>query len=168
MNFVQKYYLPIVLLAILAGVFLLQQSNKYEISSKTIEYSIKGVSKQDVIYQIDAKYIYMKLLGQVLITFSIAMVISVLFVRALEKEERQKLENLTLNVQKETAKDAIESLFNRLIDPGFFKIVKDDLLSAKLIRKDATWKYDITEVDDKLIFKRIITYTLNNISSSSA
>jgi len=166
MNFFKKYYLVVVGLFAIIGITLLAHSNNYEISAKTIEFIKDGKVCQDIIHQIQPKSLYLSVTGQVFLSFSIATFISLFFIRSLEDEDRKKWTDIALNIQEKTSKDAIESLFKRIIDDRFFTIIKEDLLSAKIIRKHATWKYDITKDGDKLLFRRIITYKLHNISTS--
>lgn len=85
-----------------------------------------------------------------------------------------KLSGVNLQValesfQKETARDAIHSVFNRIINDKFFAIIQKDVLNVKLIRKNAQWQYDIfINNEQKPVLKRTISYELHNISNETA
>lgn len=94
-----------------------------------------------------------------------ALFISAFFIRHIEGAERQAFEDKLLKFQEDTAKDAIQSVFKRIIDKDFFSIIKKELLNAQSIRKNANWQYDILENSNgSLLLKRTISYEFHNIS----
>lgn len=167
MNKIKNNALWISILAIIIGAGMLFFSNDYEITSKTISIVEGDKVLSKVIYGLSNNKLLFELISTVLLTLGIALFISAFFIRYIEKEERQEFEKTLLSFQKETAKDAIQSVFKRIIEDEFFKIIKKDVLNAKLLRKKANWQYDITIKDGKPRLKRTLSYVLHNISGET-
>ncbi|TGK89257.1 hypothetical protein EHQ24_00060 [Leptospira noumeaensis] len=165
-NFLKSYYLLIVIFLIVSGVTSLYFSSDYELNSKNIQEISNGQIVINSVFVPGSKKYFLEITGNFLITFAITIFISLFFVNFIDKIDKDKFENKLLDFQKDTAKNAILSTFERLIEPEFFNIIKNEILNLKLLRTDCRWQYDIEEeTNGLLILTRTISYKLKNISN---
>lgn len=103
---------------------------------------------------------YKEIVQNIIVGISTALVMTITIGIA----ERKRFEQF----QKDTAKNAIKSLFTRLVHRKTFEMIQKDIFQGKFVRKSVVWKYDITNNDNnnnkKMILRRIIQYTLKNIT----
>ena len=93
----------------------------------------------------------------------VALLVSGFILRYIEKQDREIFHHEIINVQKQTAQDAIQSVFQRLIDKNTFEMIQKDIFQGKFVRKNVTWKYTIKKKDEnnkEITLTRIIQYTL--------
>ncbi|MEK8019592.1 MAG: hypothetical protein VSS75_022180 [Candidatus Parabeggiatoa sp.] len=160
--------LAISLFLIIIGAFLVFYTNDYGILSKTISSIVDGEITEKVIYTLENRKPILSILSNIFLSLGFALFISAFFIRYIESDERKLFEDKLLSFQKNTAKDAIQSVFKKIIDKEFFSIIEKDLFNAKTIRKKANWQYDISEIEKgKLQLKRTIIYELHNVSSNT-
>lgn len=95
----------------------------------------------------------------------VGLLVSGLFIRYMEKQEKDIFRREIINIQKETAQDAIKSLFTRLINKKTFEMIQKDIFQGKFVRKNVTWDYTITKNHNgQMVLKRVISYILKNIT----
>jgi len=168
-NLFKKNYLVAVLLFIFIGIFFLYKSNDYKLVCQTIRIVENNKIKDQIIYKTEPKKILLQLVGTIFINFAITIFIALFFVRYIERQDRELFEHKLQQFQKDTAEDAILSVFKRIMEEEFFEIIKEELLNAKLVRKNANWQYDIKKSENnKMILKRTISYELHNMSLEDA
>ncbi len=132
-EFFKQYYLIVVIICLCLSIFFNFLSNDYELNSKTIDTVKNGKVFETTYYKIDSKKPIFEILSAVFLNLGISTFIAIFFVNYLDKKEKQEFEDKLMEFQKKTAKDAIESVFNRTIEKEFFDIIKYDLLNAKLL-----------------------------------
>ena len=169
-TWIKNNALAISIALFVAGISLVFHTNQYDIQSQTVYKVVDGKPKEQVIYLLDQSKPLLQILSNIFLSLAVALFISAFFIRHIEGDERKELEKKLLSFQENTAKDAIQSVFKRIIDKEFFNIIKKDLLNAKSIRKNANWQYDISEINNgqELLIKRTISYEFHNISHSVA
>jgi hypothetical protein len=168
MKSLKKYSTLISFLFIIIGAIGTYLTNNYELASKTISIVKDNNISTQIIYSIDNQYLFFNIFSILFINIGIALFISSFFLKYIEEDEKKNFYDKLELFQKETAKDAIHSVFNRIINDKFFAIIQKDVLNVKLIRKNAQWQYDISIRNDKPILKRTISYELHNISNENA
>ncbi len=95
----------------------------------------------------------------------VALLVSGFILRYIEKQDREIFHHEIINVQKQTAQDAIQSVFQRLIDKNTFEMIQKDIFQGKFVRKNVTWDYIITKKDNgQIVLKRVVSYKLKNIT----
>lgn len=146
------------------GMSLMLHANEYEMTTKVVSTIVDGEITSNTIYSLDQSKPFLSILSNVFLSLAMALFISAFFIRHIEGDEKKAFEEKLLNFQEETAKDAIQSVFKRIIDEDFFSIIKKELLNAKAIRKNANWQYDISENKEGLLLKRTVSYEFHNIS----
>lgn len=100
---------------------------------------------------------YKEIVQNIIVGISTALVMTITIGIA----ERKRFEQF----QKDTAKDAIQSVFQRLIDKDTFEMIQKDVFQGKFVRKNVTWEYNIKNENKKrLTLTRIISYSLKNIT----
>lgn len=84
--------------------------------------------------------------------------------RSQQEESRKELEDLNeaINV------NVFDSLFKTIIPKEIFKVIKQEIIENKVLRKEAKWIYDFSLNEDESIVGRMTTrYELHNISQDS-
>ena len=169
MNFFKKYYLIFAILIICAGYYISYKTNNYEFQNKVLQVIKDNEIQYKEYISLENKFIVLSLISEACITFGITLLITMFFVNYFDKKEKNDFKKELKEIQIETAKNAFFSLFHQIIDESFFNVVKRDIINCKVIRKNARWIYDIyTDSDsNKLVLKRTITYTLQNLSTEN-
>lgn len=77
-----------------------------------------------------------------------------------KKEELKKLhEAININV--------FDSLFKTIIPEEIFKIIKQEIIENKVLRKNARWIYDFSEKDGKIFARMTTVYEIHNLSQDA-
>ena len=169
MNWIKKNAVAISILLVFTGGVFSYFSNDYDINAKTVDTVVEGKVESETCYVLTPNKLILDILSTMTMSIGVALFISSFFIRYIEQEERQRFEDRLLDFQKQTSEDAILSVFNRLIEPEFFSIIKKDVLNVKLLRKNVNWQYDIKELENGwLDLTRTLSYDLHNISQDEA
>ena len=166
LNFIRKHWITVSIASLVLGVFIKLNFGSYVLAPQIITEVINGNAISKTHYIPNIEYPIADLISNLLFTLSIALLISLAFLRAIEATDKEKFENKLLQFQKDTAEDAIASTFERVIDDDFFQIIKTDVLNAKFQRHKLRWYYDIDRNDtcNTMTLTRTISYLLKNIS----
>lgn len=166
MKFVYKNSVLIIILLFSISICMMYYTNQYDISSVIVQSINKESIEQKTIWYLSNKTLLLNILGIVFLNMSVALFISFFFIRYIEKNEKKDFYLKLQEFQKETAKDAIKSVFERIIDDNLFSVIEQDILNANFLRENAQWDFDILENSEgKLELKRILTYHLKNITT---
>lgn len=142
-------------------------------SQLTIELGIKKVldAKGNVITTTEMVYPLWHQIANLVKNFlyglSAAIFITVFVANKLEKSQRKeqeeelKLLNDAINV------NVFDSLFKTIIPEEIFKIIKQEIIENKVVRKDAKWLFDFKEVDGKILCTQTTRYELHNLSQAA-
>lgn len=77
-----------------------------------------------------------------------------------KKKELNKLNEL-INI------NVFDGLFKTIIPEEIFKVIKQDIIESKVVRKEAKWIYDFSEVDGKILCRMTTRYELHNLSQET-
>lgn len=77
-----------------------------------------------------------------------------------EKEDELKDLNEAINV------NVFDSLFKTIIPEEIFKIIKQEIIENKVVRKDAKWVYNFLEENGKILCTQTTRYELHNLSQA--
>jgi hypothetical protein len=168
MKFIRKYWVIILVLSLVIGGGIKIFHESFDLTPKTITEVVNDSLVTRTYYVREIQHPVLNLISDLMVSLSFALLISLVFIRSIEASDKEKFEKKLLDFQKETAKDAISSAFERLIDKDFFEIIKNDILNAKFQRKNLRWHYDIinSEESNYMRLTRTISYILENISPS--
>ena len=165
-DFIKKYSTITIILLFVVSICLMYFTNQYDISSKNLELIKNGNIEQKTIWYLSNQTLFLNILGIVVLNIAVALFISSFFIRYIEKSEKESFYNKLQEFQKETAKDAIKTTFERVIDSNLFSVIEQDILNANFLRENVQWDFDIYKnSNDKLELKRTLTYYLKNITT---
>ncbi len=165
-DFIKKYSAITIILLFVISICLMYFTNQYDISSKNLELIKNGNIEQKTIWYLSNQTLLLNILGIVVLNIAVALFISSFFLKYIEKSEKESFYNKLQEFQKETAKDAIKSVFERVIDSNLFSVIEQDILNANFLRENVQWDFDIYKnSNDKLELKRTLTYHLKNITT---
>lgn len=153
---------------VIIGIVLLWVSNDYsvDLSQIKVHEDSTGTIKTEPVYKIEFTGYIINIIGQFLITLGASIFIAVFVLESLSKADKKAFEEKILSFQKDTAKDAISSVFDTLIPKEFLELLNKDILGAKVVRKNVTWNYFVDNEESKLKLRRLISYELTNLSNS--
>lgn len=165
---INKYWLLYVIGCILLGGTAKLYSNQYTLCPKQIMTFANGAPVVQTYFFAEWQYPLLDVASSILIATAISMIISIVFIRALEKYEKEKFEDKLLEFQKQTSQNAILSTFEKLVDTEFMERFRDDVLRTPFLRRDLRWQYDIIkdEEDKFIILTRTVNYHLHNQTKS--
>lgn len=102
-------------------------------------------------------------------SMAISLFISVFVINRLDKKLAQEREEKLEDIQKAINVDVFDSLFKTLIPAEIFEVFKSDVISNKIVRKNANWIYDFRENgnNQEIELTQTIKYELHNVSHES-
>lgn len=78
-----------------------------------------------------------------------------------EKEEELKKLNELINV------NVFDGLFKTIIPAEIFKVIKQEIIESKVLRREAKWIYDFSEKNGKITGRMTTRYELHNLSQKT-
>lgn len=80
--------------------------------------------------------------------------------RAQHDEKQEELSKLhdAINI------NVFDSLFKTIIPEEIFKVIKQEIIENKVVRREAKWIYDFTQKEEKIICRMTTRYELHNLS----
>lgn len=160
------YLLLVVLVAFLA--FALDVFS----SRLTVEIGPKSILNQDGKIATSLEVVYplwhqvVNLLKNFLYGLSAAIFITVFVANRLEQAQRKEKEDELNKLNEAINVSVFDSLFKTIIPEEIFKIIKQDIIENKVVRKDAKWVYNFEEVDGKILCTQTTRYELHNLSQA--
>ncbi|MBO9548928.1 hypothetical protein [Pseudomonas sp.] len=80
--------------------------------------------------------------------------------KALHEEKQQELTKLNEAI----SVNVFDSLFKTIIPDAIFKIIKQEIIENKVLRKEAKWIYDFTVRGEVIVCRQTTRYELHNLS----
>lgn len=166
-NFLKNNYVLVSLISIIVGLVIAHYASDVELESKKVMVCVGEICEAQTYLYPKRIYLILNLISNGFIPFGFTLLITMFFVRKFEEQENEELKNKLLQFQRDTAENAMNSVFKTMIDPSFFYVIRNDVLNCRLIRKNAKWIYDVLvdKTSGSLKMKRTISYTLENLSS---
>lgn len=161
------YLLLVVLVAFLA--FALDVFS----SHLSVEIGPKSILNKDgeIITSLEVNYPLwhqvINLLKNFLYGLSAAIFITVFVANRLEQAQRKEKEDELNKLNEAINVNVFDSLFKTIIPEEIFKIIKQDIIENKVVRKDAKWVYNFEEVGSKIACTQTTRYELHNLSQAS-
>lgn len=97
---------------------------------------------------------------------SAAIFITVFVANRLERAQREEKEGELKMLNDAISVNVFDSLFKAIIPPEIFKIIKQEIIENKVVRRDAKWVYQFEEIDGKIVCTQTTRYELHNLSQT--
>lgn len=107
------------------------------------------------------------LLKNFLYGLAAAIFITVFVANRLESSQREEKENELKKLNEAINVNVFDSLFKTIIPEEIFKIIKQEIIENKVIRRDAKWVYNFVEREGKVVCTQTTRYELHNLSQAS-
>lgn len=139
-------------------------------SHLTVELGPKKILNQDGNITTSIEVIYplwhqiLNLLKNFLYGLAATIFITVFVVNRLEHSQRKEKEDELKKLNEAVNINVFDSLFKTIIPEEIFKIIKQEIIENKVVRKDAKWIYDFKECDGKIMCTQTTRYELHNLS----
>lgn len=154
----------VALLAFLLDIFSSRLT--VEIGSKSfLNQEGEITNSLEVVYPIWHQVL--NLLKNFLYGLAAAIFITVFVANRLEFSQRQEKEDELNKLNEAVNINVFDSLFKTIIPQEIFKIIKQDIIENKVIRRDAKWIYNFVEDGDRIICTQTTRYELHNLSQDS-
>jgi hypothetical protein len=162
-----RQYLIIASIFIFVGITLMYFSNHYtpKLDTITLINNETGEISYKPNYQIEFSGYLLNIAGQSLVSVGVGIYVLILISENLTKQDRKNFEDRIEKFQKQTAKNAMLSVFDTLIDNNFYDIIRKDVIGLNLIRRNVHWDYQISKISGGIELKRSVKYDLFNLTS---
>ncbi|MAY59652.1 MULTISPECIES: hypothetical protein [Pseudoalteromonas] len=168
MNYKQMswYLLLVVLVAILAFALDVFSSRlTVDIGPKSIlDKSGQVTTSLEVLYPLWHQIV--NLLKNFLYGLAAAIFITVFVANRLENSQRKEKEDELKKLNDAINVNVFDSLFKTIIPEEIFKIIKQEIIENKVVRRDAKWVYNFIEDNGKIICTQTTRYELHNLSQA--
>lgn len=166
----KKYslYLIIVVLITAIAFFIDIYSSTISVelaSKKVIDKNGLPISTLEMNYPL--WYQICNLIKNFLYGLASAIFITIFVANRLELAQKDEKEAELTKLNEAINVNVFDSLFKTIIPEEIFKIIKQDIIENKVIRKDAKWVYDFKEIEGKVLCTQTTRYELHNLSQAS-
>ncbi|WP_133512585.1 hypothetical protein [Candidatus Thiosymbion oneisti] len=107
---------------------------------------------------------FLSLLANFLYGLSAAVFITVFVANKIQKDQQEKKEQELEELHNAININVFDSLFKTIIPADVFEVIKHEIIENKILRKNAKWIYDFSEVDDKILCRMTNRYEIHNLS----
>jgi len=161
------YLLTVVLVAVLAFALDVFSSRlTVEIGPKNIlDKSGEIITSLEVVYPLWHQVI--NLMKNFLYGLAAAIFITVFVANRLENSQRKEKEDELKKLNEAINVNVFDSLFKTIIPAEIFKIIKQEIIENKVVRRDAKWVYNFVVDGEKVICTQTTRYELHNLSQES-
>lgn len=106
----------------------------------------------------------LKLTTNFLYALAATIFITVFIATKLQEAQQTKKEEELKELHNAININVFDSLFKTIIPEKIFKIIKQDIIENKVLRKDAKWLFEFSELENKIICRQTTRYELHNLS----
>lgn len=142
-------------------------------ASVTVSFVKKSVMQDngDIATSIEAVYPWwhqvVNLLKNFLYGLSAAVLITVFVANKLEDAQRREKEKELNKLREQININVFDSVFKTILPEEIFKIIKQEIIENKVIRKDAKWILDFSEYAGVITCTQTTRYALHNLSQAT-
>lgn len=158
-------YLALILAIISIGFILDLITSKLviEIGPKSIlDSNGKIITTLEAVFPIWHQIL--KLTTNFLYALAATIFITIFIANKLQEAQQSKQEEELRALHNAININVFDSLFKTIIPEKIFKIIKQDIIENKVLRKDAKWLFEFSEVDGKIICRQTTRYEPHNLS----
>lgn len=138
----------------------------YQIVEKTISWPSKSTETvREISYPWSVQII--NLAKNFLYGLAAAIFVTVFIVNKLELAQRTEKERELNKLNDAININVFDSLFKTIIPEEIFKIIKQDIIENKVIRKEAKWVYNFEKCEDGIRCTHTVRYELHNLSQAA-
>ncbi|KAA1155239.1 hypothetical protein EU510_03800 [Pseudoalteromonas sp. FUC4] len=96
-----------------------------------------------------------------------AIFITVFVANKLQSSQQKEKENELIKLNEAVNVNVFDSLFKTIIPEEIFKIIKQEIIENKVVRREAKWIYNFEESGGKVICTQTTRYELHNLSQEA-
>ena len=168
MNYKQMswYLLLVLLVAVLAfSLDVFSSRLTVDIGPKSVlDKDGKITTSLEVVYPLWHQVV--NLLKNFLYGLAAAIFITVFVANRLENSQRKEKEDELRKLNEAINVNVFDSLFKTIIPEEIFKIIKQEIIENKVVRRDAKWVYNFVEAGEKIVCTQTTRYELHNLSQA--
>jgi hypothetical protein len=126
-------------------------------------FVINGIKRDSIDFEMPYLRTLLNLAGDACLTLCFSLIVSLFFVKGIEDSLAAKRTKQLDDINAEIRQNVFSSLFQTLVDPEIFEIIKRDIIKNGMVRKDVKWTYDFIEKSDgKVLLRQTDRYSLYN------
>lgn len=167
METLKKYYLFFSIALVLVGVAL-----DYISSELAIQYfQVKSIDGDKIvtkdIYKYSPIFPIIKPISTSFFAIGISVFVAFFITRRIEEYEKEEKNKELELIRQNINKDVVSAVFKTLIPEELHAVIKKDILTAKLIRRNAKWIYDFSlKEENKINLRQTFKSELHNIGDT--
>ncbi|HDS1739684.1 hypothetical protein NPS49_09250 [Pseudomonas putida] len=161
------YTLLVLVITLLAfSLDIWSSSTPFEVINKNILNSSGIVAtSQEISYPIHVQII--NLAKNFLYGLAAAIFITVFVANRLESTQRAEKEAELKKLNDAVSLNVFDSLFKTIIPEEIFKVIKQDIIENKVIRREAKWIYNFEKCENGIRCIQTVRYELHNLSQAA-
>lgn len=125
-------------------------------------------SQSREVIALPTRYHVFKILSGFSYALAGSIFISAFVTNRVEETQKERREEELKTLRNAVHVDVFDSLFQRLMPPELFAVVKSQLINQKTVRRNADWVYDFTlTADHRLESRQTVSFELHNVSQDT-
>lgn len=168
-NIKNNYLWFVLLLSVIGGILAFYSSESGFVTEQIITLDAQGNQQTfSALKQSPLAWI-LSVASTFAFSMAISIFIAVFVINRLDKALAKEKEKELKTIQEAINVDIFDSLFKTLVPEEIFEVFKSDVISNKIVRKNANWIYDFTETGqgEEIELVQTIKYELHNVSHES-
>lgn len=164
-----SYLLYVLILCIVGGVFAYLSSEAGFVTQQITTMDTSGNKNIITVLKPATNSWVLSVVSTFIFSMAISIFISVFVIKKIDIMISKEKEDDLKAIQKAINVDVFDSLFKTLVPAEIFEVFKSDVISNKIVRKNANWIYDFRETgkDEEIELVQTIKYELHNVSHES-
>jgi len=165
MKLLKNKYLWLSLIFLVAGFICENYVSEFDFETESVTILKNGTPENFDIIKIPSYCKYLNILSNLFYTIAISIIISVFVIQAIEEKRKNEHEEELNELRNSININVFDSLFKTIIPAEVYDVIKSDIISNKIIRRDANWIYDFYSETDGITLKQTMKYKMYNMSN---
>lgn len=106
-----------------------------------------------------------KSISTFLYSLSMSLIIALFILRVIQKEDDEERKREDDERRSELAKNVFKGVFDRLLPPEIYDVIKRDIFQSSVVRRNVQWTLQFKEEDAGLALYKNIIFEIDNLTS---
>ena len=169
MNLAEKLsnkYIPVCLIILVVALALDHYASSIDLVSQEISLVKAGHLVTTTTLTLPFTARILQLLSTFLYTLAASIFISVFVTNRIEEIRNRENEARQRDLAAAINRNVFDALFKTLMPEEIFEIIRDEIIKMDIVRRNALWTYDFTEIEDGMQLRTTLKYELHNVSDN--
>ena len=161
-----RKYIPVCLIILVSALFVDHYASSIDVVSREISIVKAGHVVTTTTLTLPFKARILQLLSTFLYTLAASIFISAFVTNRLEQIRNREYRAEQKKLADAINKNVFDALFKTLMPKEIFEIIKDEIIKMEIVRRNALWTYDFTEVKEGIQLRTTLKYEFHNVSDN--